>query len=718
MRITKIKINNFKALRTVESPMSRFVCLIGENNSGKSSLLQALLLFVEGRKIAPDVFYDPTQPISISVRFEGISDDDLSVISNEEHRNRTRGILHGGSLVLVRRYEPDGTNRLRWIARIPTEKRFDQASIDDLLKGKKPSSSFASEIVAVFPEVKANIDSKTNQTRARELIEQLALTIADDQKTDQEKDLPSGLDNTIRPLLPEPIYIPAVKDLSDDVKTKESTSFGKLLGILLNEITPQLQQTEETFKVLNKWLNRVEHPDGTLSDDRLDAVKQIESAVETYVKENFQSVSLDIRIPPPEIKTVLSSAQIWANDGVLGELSSKGDGLKRAVTFAILRAYVDLKRRTSSAEVKVPTTPGYLFLFEEPELYLHPVAQRILFDALSEISVSHHVVVSTHSPLFFGPDSTGTFVKLAKKTDTTMGPKPFAESRPIDLTSLEEKAKFQLITFETTNAAFFCRTVVLVEGDSDFLVMPHLARTINEAWEADRAGLAFCRISGKGGVERYKKFFTAFGIRVCVIGDLDCLLDGFRHLGAPAACVQAREDLIRAVDEYAQIHGITGKLSSGDLKEIAESPTRRAQYRALREIGRHVLAGGATAQQWEEAESAFFGDETEKTRRAVLEDEKDDEIVTRKRALIRSLWASDIFILDRGTVEAYYPPEVTGPDKPSMALDFCSRVTTKEQVVALCDQIEVDGDGTRKPEFEVIFSKIFPCEAAPAGAHA
>ena len=251
-----------------------------------------------------------------------------------------------------------------------------------------------------------------------------------------------------------------------------------------------------------------------------------------------------------------------------------------------------------------------------------------------------------------------------------------------------------------------------MEGDSDFLVMPHLARTMNEAWEADRAGLAFCRISGKGGVERYREFFNAFGIRVCVIGDLDCLLDGFRHLGAPAACARAREDLIRAVDEYARIHGVTGKLSSSDLKEIAESPTRRAQYRALREVGRNVLAGEATVQQWEEAESAFFGDETEKTRRAVLEDEKDDEIVMRKRALIRSLWASDIFILDRGTVEAYYPPEVTGPDKPSRALDFCSRVTTKEQVIALCDQIGIDEDGTTKPEFEAIFSKIFLPEAA------
>ena len=42
MLITNLSIKNFKALKDLTIPMSKLVCLIGENNSGKSSLLQAV----------------------------------------------------------------------------------------------------------------------------------------------------------------------------------------------------------------------------------------------------------------------------------------------------------------------------------------------------------------------------------------------------------------------------------------------------------------------------------------------------------------------------------------------------------------------------------------------------------------------------------------------------------------------------------------------------
>jgi len=51
----------------------------------------------------------------------------------------------------------------------------------------------------------------------------------------------------------------------------------------------------------------------------------------------------------------------------------KGDGLKRAVTFALLRTYVEQKNTFKESD-----NSKFLFLFEEPELYLHPKAQRIL----------------------------------------------------------------------------------------------------------------------------------------------------------------------------------------------------------------------------------------------------------------------------------------------------------------------------------------------------
>lgn len=40
MRISRIKVNNFKSLVEFDLPMEKFTCLIGLNGSGKSTVLQ------------------------------------------------------------------------------------------------------------------------------------------------------------------------------------------------------------------------------------------------------------------------------------------------------------------------------------------------------------------------------------------------------------------------------------------------------------------------------------------------------------------------------------------------------------------------------------------------------------------------------------------------------------------------------------------------------
>jgi len=709
MQLTEMTARNFKALREVTVPLSRLVCVIGENNAGKSSLMQALLKFIEGGKLDPNFYFDPGQEIAIKVRIEGITDDDLSLITSPEHRSRFEGILRNHAITLVRRYALDGTTRLRWVSRVPTEQRFDAAAIDKLLEGKRPSAQFALDLASLFPEIVGKADAKTNQNRARELIQEIADRIPDDKKRDEESDLPSGIDNSIRPFLPEPIYIPGVKDLSDDMKTGASASFGKLLSILLNAIAPELANTEKAFSVLNKSLNRIVDDKGAVSDDRLAAVKEIETIVERYVQNNFPKVRLDVRIPPPEMKTILSSAEVWADDGVKGPITTKGDGLKRAVTFAILRTYVELKRRENQAG-KSTASPSYLFLFEEPELFLHPVAQRALFDALGQISEMNHVVVSTHSPLFFQPSSTSTFIKMLKRTDPAIDPKPFSDALAIDVSKLDQKAQFQLITYETTNTAFFCKAVALVEGDSDYLVLPHLAKIINPDWNAERTGLAFCRVSGKGNVGRYRQFFQAFEIVVSVIADLDCVIEGFELLDASEPCKTVRERLIQQIDAYIDKNDVSGKLSSRDLRDLRESGQRREQWEAICTTYQKCLSGEATGEQLKAAGSAFFEDEADKKRRAVLQMSSVADVATTKRELLRLLRQEGICLLEKGAIESYYPPQITGPDKPSKALAFCQRIDTREKALSLCEQIPVPmGEATS--EFELIFDQVFSTSA-------
>ena len=38
MIMSHLRVENFKGLREIDVPLSRFACLIGENNAGKSSV--------------------------------------------------------------------------------------------------------------------------------------------------------------------------------------------------------------------------------------------------------------------------------------------------------------------------------------------------------------------------------------------------------------------------------------------------------------------------------------------------------------------------------------------------------------------------------------------------------------------------------------------------------------------------------------------------------
>lgn len=718
MRLTQLSITNYRALREVTIPLSRFGCLIGENNSGKSSFLQAVALFFSGSKLATGHFFDESQPIRIAVTFEDISEGDLARLA-EEHRTRVAGIVKDDRLVLVRTYGTDGKSSLLYNTLTPTEIRFSADSITTVVKGQRAGPLFVTKVVQAFPELDGIVDATMNQDVIKQKIQELADSLPDDQKTAADQALPTGIDKSIEPMLPDPIYIPAVKDLADDIKTTESTPFGKILAILLQAVEAKLPEAQELFEKLNSKLNRVQQPDGTVVDVRLDEVKLIESTVEKYVRESFADVALRITIPPPELKAIFSSARIYANDGVDGLIDSKGDGLRRAIVFSILRSYVELKTKLApaaaapadeAAQVKVKPAPSsYLLLFEEPELFLHPRAQHVLFDALRVFAAEHHVLVTTHSPMFFGPEATETFVKLRKSSDAEIAPKPFTQVQSVDLSDMSAKDQFQIICFENNNAAFFADTVVLVEGDSDYLLMPHIARTLDPTWDVAQVPLVFARITGKGNIRRYRKFFAQFGIRVPVIADLDLLVNGFGHIIPNDELKTARDALLAKVDELVVLDANGPSLK--DAKDAHDSGELRGLWRRVRQHQAELKTGACTQDDHDQVVEKFFAWQRKPDRLAILKTSTDRQLLILKWQVLEMLRTADVYVLERGAIEQYYPASIIGPDndKPTRALDFCTKVTTRDAILDCCGEQELvlETPPVKEKEFHLIFKGIF-----------
>ncbi len=714
MRMTKLTISNYRALRDVSIPLSHFVCLIGENNSGKSSFLQALSLFFSGSKLSSTDYFDESQPIRIAIVFEDIENADLARLV-KEHRTKVRDILKDGRLVLVRFYETDRRSTLLYNVLMPTDERFASDNIASLMSRGRPGQAFVRKITEAFPEIKDVVDTSMNQDIMRQKIRELADSLPDDKKVARDLPLPTGIDKSIMPMLPEPIYIPAVKDLSDDIKTSESAPFGKILAILLRAVEPKLPDAQNLFAELNSKLNRVEQEDGTIVDIRLEEVKLIEATVEKYVQESFAGVALRLTIPPPELKTVFSSARIYANDGVDGLIDTKGDGLRRAVVFSILRSYVELNAKYTSTESaeegeQEETTPApYLLLFEEPELFLHPKGQHVLFDALRVFAKNHHVLVTTHSPVFFGPNATETFVKLHKTSDLNISDRPYTQVQPVDLSDITSKDQFQIICFENNNAAFFADTVVLVEGDSDYLLFPHIARTLNPAWDVAKVPVHFARITGKGNIRRYRDFFRRFDVRVPVIADLDLLLNGFQLILPSEELKSARDKLLVKVDELIDPDTGDAEPSGAEARDAHGSRELRALWRRVQEQQTEFATGACTQNDLNLAVNDFFAWQRKSDRLSVLMNSSNMQMLKLKWRLLEMLRENDIYVLQRGAIEQYYPDDIVGQDKPSQAEDFCVKCATRDAILACCSNQEFIHDGKliKELEFNIIFGSIF-----------
>ena len=95
MKMTRLGVRNYKGLREIDIPLSSFTCLIGENNAGKSSVLQAVALFFSGSALPKSHYFDPSQPVRFEVTLAGINDADLGNLA-EDHRARITAIVKNG----------------------------------------------------------------------------------------------------------------------------------------------------------------------------------------------------------------------------------------------------------------------------------------------------------------------------------------------------------------------------------------------------------------------------------------------------------------------------------------------------------------------------------------------------------------------------------------------------------------------------------------------
>jgi AAA15 family ATPase/GTPase len=719
MHISNIKIKNYRGIKSDELDTSIFTCVIGENNAGKSTILLATSLFFSGSSLSKSDFHNDEEPIEIELTFSEINDGDINRLS-PDHRDRIKEIIIEDKLTLTRLYNTDGKSELLCSRLAPKEGKYGKDVIGAIMKGKR-GKEISLSVIEILPEHTKKFEGLTTQKDVFAKLDEVIAELPVEQKEIKLAPLPTGIENSVKILLPEPIYIAAVKDLKDDIKSKESATFGKLLSILMRflESSEHFEKITDSFDDLHKLLNVVREAE-QISDNRIEKLQDIEKQIGSFLSENFPKSKIEIEIPKPELKQVFTNARLLIDDGVRDIIETKGDGIKRAVTFALLRTFVEQykeqrkealamkkvdeeeNQEDAGAAVEISEQP-YLFLFEEPELYLHPSAQKILFAALEKLAeVNNQVIVTTHSPMFFSPNSTGTFVKVIKEYPAEG--KPYGKFLTVNLLKeIAAKDAFQIICYENNTAAFFSSKVLLVEGDSDIIYLKETAKLLNPEWDFDANNIPIISINGKSNVKRFTDFYSLFQIKCFCIVDSDALIDGFEKFTVPESIKKQREQLLSVLDKIADEQGVQADLPASKIKELVRRYSWKDRYNKLKQLGLKIKAGEALTEEETSEIDFLFIEEENNLRRRVFTDKTIE--IPEKHSLLAALRSIDIFILSHGAIESYYPKGVTGEDKPTKALKAAAILRGHEDCRVHLPTIKV-GDETLC-ELEVIFQKIF-----------
>lgn len=709
MQISKVSIENFRAHTSTDFPLTQLGSLIGENNAGKSSVLHAIQYALDERRLDYADFQDVTKPIVVTLHLTGITEHDLARVG-DSHREKVAGMIRDSSLTIVRSQTHGGKAEAKYLKLVPSDPRWSVENLNDCTKGKSGAGLRAAAI-ELRPELEDLLGQKVAKGEITAAWNELNLQLPAEELQERYDPYPTGISTAIKPLFPSVIYIESVKDASIEAKASGTSAFAKLLGLLFEEVQEQFDDIEEKFNAVHQKLNRHFDSDGEQRDRRLPAVKRIETVIERYVTASFPGVQVRMDIPAPTLSLLLSSADLLINDGHTSKVSNKGDGLKRSVLFALLRAYADIRdngladpeskddansdkasRNDDLPEASVRPKGSYLLLFEEPELYLHPRAQRQLMAALAEFAKDHQVLVTTHSPGFFQPGAKG-FTRLYK---TEAG----VTARPVDLT-LKLKDEYQIVRHENNEAAFFAQKVVLVEGDSDTFVFPHLAKLFSSEWDDTERNVMFVKIGGKGNISRYRTFFEQFDVPIHVIADLDAMSNGFEHLTSTAQVKETHGKLITLVKE--QISGPSTP-DRNKVKEISRSRSPRALWGSAQgnfaswQADREEATAQALMDDLTDLFEAGSGDAI----LAHLKNPPTKQIADLVEEIISSLALEDTYVLRRGDLEAYCGTS-SKDDKVATAMKFCEDTVTLD---ALKKVHGTRGDAIAA-ELKGIFSSIF-----------
>ena len=512
MKLVKLKISHFRGIGFAEIDIENFTTLVGPNNIGKSTILNAIHLVLDNKK--PKLEDWPGQKES---------DETMEIICEfgqleewEKNKSAISTLLHGDSLKIKMSasWNSDKTdyNYDYSVFNLETQypwsgETFSNAKKDALCKD-------------IFKALSITKAGEYNE-RITEL-EEYVQTNHPDSVVSSEGWHVKKFANSLQQAVPHVMYVPASFKIEDELKTTNSSPFSFLFT---NKLFPKVKgdatytnYIAKADELQNKLKGQAE--DGSEIEGLDDALEQVSNTLNQIL--DFDSkVRLavgDIDIEPLFMK----AATFLIDDEIETSLQYQGSGVQRALAFAMLEANAEVESEVSGEQRTV------IVLYEEPELYIHPHLMRRLKNTLQTRSQSPkwQVICSTHSPFLINLADKPESLKLIKRDSGNIRVVHQVSSDIFEKTdNYDERVRLRatLDFHPTVCESLFAKRVVIVEGDTEvavFRMVGELAEKLNITGSLDK-DTTVISAGGKWTITAIAKVLNALEIDYRVIHDTD-----------------------------------------------------------------------------------------------------------------------------------------------------------------------------------------------------
>lgn len=323
-----------------------------------------------------------------------------------------------------------------------------------------------------------------------------------------------GFDPILQNRLPEPVHIRPMMT-SDEIRAE----FQKLFKEIVQKYIASSSNVVAIETALAALVDEIENDQ---------YIHDVAKRVREVATDIFPNLSVQIRNPFSDkgIGPLLdkqTDINLTVSDSPSLTVDRHGQGSQRVFMLSALSVLAGelaaLAKKTKGKVAPVDISGGKIIQIEEPELYLSPTAVRrmrnLLYSLASQEGVQ--VMACTHSPVMVDFSRPKQTVVLVEREDASS---KLHQSSNLPLAKDPTDALKLLYQLNPIlSEALFARSVVLVEGDTEFAALTRLLATENIS--TDELDVHIIECGGKGALPVFQRVLREFGKRYLVIHDLD-----------------------------------------------------------------------------------------------------------------------------------------------------------------------------------------------------